>query len=178
MRMLAVFLLAFASHAAAAAEAKRLEIEGVGLGDSIAQVKAAWPSAKCPERAEREGGPFNCMALNTTVAGQAATLVAALDDDRKVARVTLRDLDPAAFDVVAEALVGKLGAPDSDDRRGRFDPRLGTQVPHRSLKWARDGIALAGSQYATSTASAFTLAHALTEADIEARAAERLRQRD
>ena len=178
MRILILLLIAVASYAAGAADAKRLEIEGVGLGDSITQVKAAWRDVKCPERKSREGGPFNCMALNTNVEGHAATLIAALDDDGKVARVILRDLDPAAFGVVAEAMIGKLGTPASDQSHARIDPRYGAPIPNRSVEWKRDGITLAGSQYTTSSASWFTLERRPTAADIEARVIERAGKED
>jgi hypothetical protein len=178
MRMLLVLFLAVASHIAAAAETRRLEIEGVGLGDSIAHVKSAWRDAKCPERKAREDGPYNCMALNTSVQGQAATLIAALGDDGKVARVILRDLDPGAFGIVTDAIVARLGAPASDASHARIDPRYGAPIPNRSVEWKRDGITLAGSQYATASSSLFTLERRPTAADIEARAAKRLREGD
>ena len=177
MRILVLLLVAFAAHTAAAADAQRLEIEGVGLGDSITQVKSAWRDVKCPERKAREGRPFNCMALNTSVEGQTATLIAALDDDGKVARVILRDLDPGAFGMVAAAMVGKLGAPASDESHARIDPRYGAPIPNRAVEWKRDGITLAGSQYATASSSWFTLERRPTEADIEARG-KRMREGD
>ena len=75
-------------------------------------------------------------------------------------------------------MVGKLGAPASDEDHPRADPRYGSIVPNRSVEWRRDGITLAGSQYTMSSSSWFTLEHRPTAADIEARAAKRLREGD
>ena len=175
--LLTLWFLAVALPAAGG-DAKRLEIEGVGLGDSIAQVKSAWRGVKCPERTAREGAPYNCMAMHTSVAGQAATLVAALDDDGRVARVTLRDLDPAAFDAVVTSFADRLGKPDADANHPRQEPRYGVYVPNRTIEWVRDGATLAGTQYATSNASWITLGRKPSAADIEARAAKRIREGD